>query len=71
MEPQVWFEEWCRTERDSSAAILARMEKGEIRTYATDPCGELLDVSLQMMAAKRSSIEELDSIIAKIDAEKL
>ena len=71
MEPQVWFEKWCRAERDSLSAILARMERGEMRTYATDPGGELLDVSLETMAAKRSSIEELNGIIAKIDAEKL
>ncbi|TXN71480.1 hypothetical protein [Methylobacterium sp. WL6] len=68
MEPQVWFEKWCRVERDSLAAILARMEKGEMRTYATDPRGELLDVSLEMMARHRSSVVELDGIIAKIDA---
>ncbi|MCJ2103904.1 hypothetical protein MKK70_00600 [Methylobacterium sp. E-041] len=68
MEPQVWFERWCRTERDAATAILARMEKGEMRTYATDPRGELLDVSMEMMARHRSSIEQLDGIIAKIEA---
>jgi hypothetical protein len=71
MTLQIWFEQWCRAERDASLVVLARMEKGEMRTYATDPRGELLDVSQEMIAAKRSSIEELDAIIAKIDAEKL
>ena len=69
MEPLVWFEKWCRAERDSLSAIVVRMEKGEMRTYATDPGGELLDVSLEMMSRHRSSIGELDGIIAKIDAE--
>ena len=71
MTPQVWFEKWCRDERASLAAILARMEKGEMRTYATEAGGELLDVSLKTMATKRASINELDGIIAKIDAEKM
>ena len=71
MTPEVWFENWCRDERASLAAILVRMEKGEMRTYATDPGGELLDVSLETMATKRASIDELDGIIAKIDAQKV
>ncbi|RYF04811.1 MAG: hypothetical protein EOO77_29145 [Oxalobacteraceae bacterium] len=71
MTPQVWFEKWCRDERASLTAILVRMEKGEMRTYATDPGGELLDVSLETMAIKRASIDELNGIIAKIDAETM